>query len=90
MTETRVKGKSPLPEAPERWYCRECASLFGAGEYLTAPHPFDDDIVVGCKHCLSIDSLVVACWKCHRPASGGYNNSTEYRYVQACHEHKPQ
>lgn len=89
MTESRVKGKSKLPEAPKRWYCEECCEV--SESYLTAPNPFDeDDTVTGCESCKSVDSLVAACWKCNRPGSIGTPHCDEYRYIQTCFEHNPE
>jgi len=85
---SRVRGKSELPEAPERWYCEECNEV--STEYLTAPNPFDaDDIVTGCPICHSVGSLIAACWKCNRPAGMGTPDSKVYRYIQTCFEHRP-
>jgi hypothetical protein len=77
-----------LPECPEKWVCRECGKV--TSEYLTAPNPFElSETLVGCPSCFEVGSLVAACWKCDREASGGYNDSGVYRYVRACHEHAP-
>lgn len=89
MCESRVRGKSKLPEASERWICTECDYV--SGTYLTGPNPFDpDDEIIGCVNCKSVDSLVAACWKCDRRAGIGTTASTEYRYIQTCGEHNPE
>lgn len=85
---SRVKGKSDLPEAPQRYRCDECGHV--SETYLHAKNPFDKhDTVIGCEVCKSVDSLQSACWKCDAIGSGGYNNSTEYRYVHSCFKHRP-
>jgi len=85
---SRAKGKCPLPEAPIRWLCEECDYV---GMYETAPNPFDlSDTITGCPSCQSVDSFVAACWKCNRHGTMGCTNSTEYRYIYSCYEHRPQ
>lgn len=86
-----IKGQSKLPEAPDRWVCGECGELV---DPLYAQNPFDPDgTISGCPVCLSVESIVGACWKCDRIATGGYNSDhfeqTGYRYVHSCHEHRP-
>jgi len=81
--------EATLPEAPKRWLCEECGHV--SETYLSAPNPFDDDdVVIGCENCKSVDSLIAACWKCDRRAGIGTTASTEYRYVHTCGEHNPE
>ena len=88
MRESRVKGESSLPEAPERWHCGDCGHV--SETYLTAPNPFDsNDTVVGCENCKAVEAIGPACWKCDSPASIGSTGSDVYRYVQSCYEHDP-
>lgn len=87
-TMSKVKGKSTLPESPDKWVCRECKKVTAI--HLSAPNPFDNtDTIIGCPNCQSVDSLVSACWKCDREACIGTTASTEFRYVHSCHEHQP-
>jgi len=86
--ESMVKGKSSLPEAPNRWYCEECNEV--SETLLVAPNPFDkSDTLVGCPKCLCAESMISACWKCNRPAGIGTSDCDEYRYIQTCHKHMP-
>lgn len=82
-------GELKLPEQPERWLCTECGEVCGEN-ILTAKSPFDEnDILSGCPACLSAESLIAACWKCDKPSSSGTPLNRQYRYVNACYEHRP-
>jgi len=89
MSESRVKGISTLPEAPDSYLCEECDQVTAI--YLSAPNPFDrTDTITGCPNCQSVDSLVRACWKCNRRGTIGTTASTEFRYIHTCFEHNPE
>lgn len=83
------KPRRNLPEQPQRWLCEECGAVCGEN-ILTAKSPFDEnDTLSGCPTCLAAESLIAACWKCDRPSSIGTPLNQQYRYVNACHEHRP-
>ncbi len=79
-------------ELKGRWVCRECNGVCVDGEYLTAPSPFDKaDSLVGCPHCLQVDTLEGCCQSggCNKSQSSGTPNVAGFRYVWACWDHSP-
>lgn len=76
------------PEAPDKWFCKECDKV--VFEHLSAKNPFDaGDTIYGCPHCKSVNSLFQACQYpgCEQIASGGHPNALGYRYAWLCYKH---
>jgi len=90
MTESFVKGKSSLPEAPQVYRCEVCSERVSINEVLQAPDPFNKgDTIYACPHCREVESLSSACVveDCRYPASNGTPNRGGYRYVWLCSKH---
>jgi hypothetical protein len=83
--------KDKLPEAPDKWLCRDCGET--CTTLLSAENPFEiGDTISGCPHCRSVESLEGACQigDCKRPASGGHPGGHGFRYIWTCWKHRPQ
>lgn len=73
----------------EMWLCNKCHKLVDPASALHGMHPFEKGrTVLGCPHCLEMDSLVVACHVdgCANPGTSGcLHGDGVYRIF--CHEH---
>ena len=73
-----------------KFKCKECSWHGMDSELLHAPNPFDiDELVVGCPHCKSVDSMVLVCDEpgCWLEVSCG--TPTQKGYRSTCGEHQP-
>lgn len=79
-----------LPEAPEKWRCKECDQICVTP--LSAVNPFDEgDVISGCPNCKDVNTLEQACQfdGCKQNASIGTPGGYAYRYFWSCHRHRP-
>ena len=77
-----------LPEAPARWFCRECAAV--SDTPLEGRNPFDpNELVYGCPACKAVGTLEAACQMsgCDRPSVCGVPDVGGFRYMRLCGYH---
>lgn len=77
-----------LPEAPEKYICRECGHVSDA--LLVAVNPFDpEQEITGCVRCFEVNAHSCACQVegCDRLSTAGVPGAYGYRYAWLCSDH---